>query len=191
MGELDRHIQLQLLRRERLINRGAIYDPQGLGEIEEIRLSIDCRKSRLRERRQKRRRASVENWRLRPVHVDGDVVDLQSRHRGEDVLHGVHRVFAFAQLGAPLAPRHFAHVRANPGQSRAVSAPKQNSLFRGRGLEGDFALHAEVEADSLQRRGPGERLSAHLASASSSNFSRRRIMPANLNKAADARRDSR
>jgi hypothetical protein len=67
----------------------------------------------------------------------------------------MHRVIASPQLSAALAPAYFAHVRTYPWQTGAISAPKEDSLFRWRWLKGDPARDTEVQANALQRNWPG------------------------------------
>src|SRR6185503_4901388 len=97
---------------------------------------------------------------------------------------------AFPELSSALAAAHLADVRANPGHSGTIGAAKDYSLPGSSGLKGQRARNSKVQADALQSRWTCQRLPAHLVLGSSSNFSSRRIIPANLNNAADARRDS-
>src|ERR1041385_4937744 len=99
-------------------------------------------------------------------------------------------VVAFAELGAPFATADFADIGANLRLARAVDPAKYHSLLARRGLERDAARNTQMQARALQHRRAREGASTHLVSGSSS-FSSLRIMPANLNRAADARSESR
>src|SRR5438105_3257236 len=107
------------------------------------------------------------------------------------MLDGVHGVITFAQLCPALAAADFAHMCANPRRARTIDAMEDDTLPLRRRLESDAAWHSQVQADPLQHRWTGQCLSTHLDLGSSSNFSKRRIIPANLNNAADARSASR
>src|SRR5258705_173643 len=152
--------------------------------------SFQRRKAGLGQRRKEGRCASVEYRRLRTIHVDSHVVDAYAADGSEDVLHGVHRMTALPELGAPLAVDHFADVGANPWKPGTIGAPKHDPLPRFRRLKSELAGDPKVQADPLQHRWTGNCLPAHFDSGGSSNFSSRRIIPANLNNAAEARRES-
>src|SRR5450759_3918086 len=191
MREFDRYVELQAIAWIRLIDGRPVYDPHRLAQIQKLRLALHCRKPRRGERGYKGRRAPVEYRRLRPIHVDGHVVDSHSRYCGEDVFHRMDRMLAPPELGVALAPAHFAHVRAYPRHPRTICAPKVDPLLRWRRLKGDPAPHTQMQAYALQHRRTGSSLSTHVESASPNSFSRRRIIPANLNNAAEARSASR
>src|SRR6478672_8865242 len=191
MWKLDGDIELEPRRRVRLIDRRSVDDANRFRQLQKVRRTIECRKSGLAQRRQKRCRAPIENRGLRTVHVDRQVVDAEADDRGQHVLDGVHRMIALPELGAPLTGRDLAHVRTDPRRSGTIGAPENDSLPGLGRLKRYPTRNPEVEADALQRHRTGNRLSTHLDSGSPSSFSRRRIMPANLNSAAEARSASR
>src|SRR5688500_5539185 len=128
MRELDRHVELELLRRICLIDRRAVDDPERLGELQKLRLAVQCRKSGLDESGEERRGASVENRWLRTVHVDRQVVDPDSGDRGEYVLDGMHRVLRGSELRVAVAAAHFVDVCPDSRRSLTVSAAENDAL---------------------------------------------------------------
>lgn len=102
----------------------------------------------------------------------------------------MHRVIALSQLRATLAAAYLAHVSTNPRLPRTIGAAKYYPLPRSRGLKSELARDPKVQAYPLQRRWAGESFSAHFDSGCSISFSSRRIIPANLNDAANARSES-
>jgi len=61
------------------------------------------------------------------------------------------RAVALSELSAPLAPTYFADVRAYSRQSRAISAPENDSLLRQCWLEGESTWNAQMQSNALQR----------------------------------------
>jgi hypothetical protein len=102
----------------------------------------------------------------------------------------MHRVLALSELRTAFAPAYLADVGTNWEQAWAISAAKNYPLSRPSGLESDPARDTKVQPNALQRRWTGNGSPTHLDSDCSSSFSSRRIIPANLNNAAEARRDS-
>ncbi len=158
--------------------------------MQKLRLTFQGRKPRFRECSQEWGRAAIEDRRLGTVHVDCDVIDFHAGDGGEHVLYRVHGVIALSKLGAALAAADFADVGANSRQSGTVRTSKYDPLPGPRWLKGELAANSKVQSDPLHRRRARQRLPAHFDSGSSSSFSSRRIIPANLNNAAEARRDS-
>jgi hypothetical protein len=100
-------------------------------------------------------------------------------------------VFTLAQLSPPLARGDLAHMRANPRSTRAIHTAKHDSLPGLSGAESNATRDAQMQANALEHGRSRERAPTHLDSEESSSFSKRLIMPANLNNAAEARSDSR
>src|SRR5687768_12272124 len=191
MRKLDRDVELQATRRKCFVYRLAVDDADGLGQCQNLRLSVESRQSRIAERIEERAGAAVEDWRLRTVHLDKQVVDAERRHRGQHVLDGVDRGITAPKLGAALARGHLAHgcpYRWGTGQIDALERYPRTG--RGR-EESEPALLAKMQARAFDRRGLRDGETAHAPFRSSSSFSSLFIIPAILNSAPVARNDSR
>src|SRR5688500_12220375 len=101
--KLDLYYWVESIARKRLIDGFAVYDSNRLRERENLRVTVERRKTGLPELIEKRSCASVQNRRLRSVHADHEVVDSESGNSREHMLDCVNRVVASAELRAPLA----------------------------------------------------------------------------------------
>src|SRR5438552_17048001 len=155
MREFYGDVELELLRRVRLVYRRPVDDSHRLAELQKVRLTIQHRKTCFTECRKEWGRATVEDRWLRSIHVDRHIVDAHPRHRSENMLDRVNSVIALAQMRPSLAGADLTDVRADARRSRAIGATKDDTLLICHGLERDSTRHAQMQADALERRRPG------------------------------------
>src|SRR5687767_4784195 len=159
--------------------------------MQKLRLSVQGRKPGFDKRGQKRSGTAIEYRRLGRIHVDRDVVDADSGDGGENVFDRMNGSLSLSEARVTVAPAYFTDVCFYSGRAHAISAAKDDPLSRFCRLKGDAAYDTEVQPDPLQHHRPGQSLPAHFVSCVSRSFSRRRIIPANLNRAPEARSASR
>ena len=124
-----------------------------------------------------------------------EIVDPERRHRGEHVLHRVHRVRLLAELGAPLGEHGLIGERGDRRQHRAGRCAR-TAIPAPLGAGGTSSVHgdAEVQPDPRRRdvaRAIVRRISARPPRRAPSRRSSARISDGSLNIAACARSASR
>src|SRR5205809_264876 len=96
--------------------------------------------------------AAVQNRRLGARELDGEIVDLVRRHRGEQVFHGVDRGLTLADGGAPLDRLDLRQPRRDLRLPGEVDAAEHDPLPRGRRQEGRLGAGPGVEARARDGR---------------------------------------
>jgi hypothetical protein len=102
MWKLDRHRQIEYVRRMRLVDGLTIDHPDRRPQGKILRRATLRARPGCRKRLHERSRAPVHDRRLGAVELNRDVVHFGSRHRRQHVLHRVDRVVPGAELCSPL-----------------------------------------------------------------------------------------
>ena len=98
MREVDQHFEVQRVCRMRHVDRLAVDHAHRLLESQYVRRPATGHRRRVEQRETERFRRPIHDRRFGRIHGDHQVVDLESRHRREHMLHGVQRPLTRPQL---------------------------------------------------------------------------------------------
>ncbi len=160
VGKVDRDVESEGSRRERLVDRRAVDDAHGIPKLQILGRLLPSRQSGGAQRLEERCRAPIQNWWFRSIDVDPEVIEVGGTDRSEHVLHRVELCpgLRSSQLRPPLREHCAVHLGRDGGMAREIRAPEHDARAIRCGSEGQAGGYAEVEAESLERHGSRDRL---------------------------------